>query len=201
VTAKRPLRADAQRNRDHVLDVANQVFATEGLEVPIDEIARRAGLGVGTLYRHFPTKEALFMAIVLRRMEQVAADAQALGAAKDPGAAFFAFLSNLIDDAPAKRDLMMALAAAGFDPHRTGAKTKTEIKHAVGKLLARAQEAGAVRPDVLVGEVFSLVNGVHAAISAYPRDERSRARLVDIVFDGLRGRPTEASATRRRASR
>ncbi len=198
MTSKKPLRADAKRNRDHVLDVANDVFAAEGLEVPIDEIARRAGLGVGTLYRHFPTKEALFMAIVLRRMDQIVTDARALEAAKDPGAAFFGFLQNLIDEAPAKRDLMMALAGTGFDPHRTAAKT--EAKLAVGKLLARAQEAGAVRPDVLVGEVFSLVNGVHAAIGAYPRDERSRSRLVEIVFDGLRGRAPEAPA-RRRAQR
>jgi AcrR family transcriptional regulator len=194
VTAK-PLRADAKRNRDHVLDVAHEVFAAEGLDVPIDEIARRAGLGVGTLYRHFPTKEALFMAIVLRRMEQVAAAARALEAAKDPGAAFFAFLSNMIDEAPAKKDLMLALAGTGFDPHRTEAKS--EIKRAVGKLLARAQEVGAVRADVLVGEVFSLLNGVHAAINAYERDAKSRARLVAIVFDGLRGRGAEVPAPRR----
>lgn len=185
VIAKRPLRADAVRNRDHVLDVAGEVFASEGLGVPIDEIARRAGLGVGTLYRHFPTKEALFMAIVIRRMEQVSADARALEGAKDPGKAFFSFLSRLIDDVPVKMDLMRALAGTGFDPRRTEAKV--ESLRAVGALLVRAQRAGAVRADVQVGEVFSLVHAVHAAIGSHERDARSRARLIAIVFDGLRG--------------
>ena len=88
--ADRPLRADARRNRARVLDVAREVFAAEGLTVPIDEIARRAGLGIGTVYRHFPTKEALFEAIVLDRIERLTALAESAPGA-DPGEAFFDF--------------------------------------------------------------------------------------------------------------
>src|SRR5580704_7958811 len=83
VPAKRPLRVDARQNRERVLDVAKAVFSAEGLDVPIDEIARRAGLGVGTLYRHFPTKGALFQAIVLGRMEHLVEEARALAEAPD----------------------------------------------------------------------------------------------------------------------
>ncbi|HWL86935.1 MAG TPA: helix-turn-helix domain-containing protein, partial [Polyangiaceae bacterium] len=104
MSQKRPLRADALRNRQRVLEVAQAVFATEGLAVPIDEIARRAGLGVGTLYRHFPTKEALFEAIVVSRVQHSIDDARALADAADPGAAFFDFLVRVVDEGVKKRD-------------------------------------------------------------------------------------------------
>src|ERR1700728_1033653 len=112
---KRPLRVDAERNRQKVLDVAQGVFAAEGLAVPIDEIARRAGLGVGTLYRHFPTKEALFLAILVDRMERLVADARELARAPDPGEAFFGFLSRVVREGSTKRDFMDALSASGAD--------------------------------------------------------------------------------------
>src|SRR5580692_5476508 len=111
----RALRADAERNREHVLRVAQEVFAAEGLAVPIDEVARRAGLGIGTLYRHFPTKEALFLAIVVDRMERLVADAHALGRAADPGEAFFGFLARVVREGSAKKDFMDALSGAGPD--------------------------------------------------------------------------------------
>src|SRR6516165_10830108 len=95
MTARKPLRADAERNRRRLLAVAQEVFAAEGLAVPIDEIARRAGLGVGTLYRHFPTKEALFAAIVTERMKAVVDDARSLRDVGDPGEALLGFLGRM----------------------------------------------------------------------------------------------------------
>jgi AcrR family transcriptional regulator len=181
-----PLRSDAQRNRQRVMEVAQAVFAAEGLSVPIDEIARRAGLGVGTLYRHFPTKEALFEAILVSRMEGVLEEARARADAVDPGAAFFQFLARLGEEGAAKKDLIEALARAGFDLKRAAGGVKKDLGRAVGKLLQRAQDAGAVRKDVAVEEVLSLVSGAFAAIERHGGDSRSRARLLAIVCDGLR---------------
>jgi AcrR family transcriptional regulator len=181
------MRADARRNRQRVLDVAQAVFAAEGLDVPIDEIARRAGLGVGTLYRHFPTKEALLEAILVGRMEGIIEQARSLEAARDPGEAFFAFLASMGEEGVSKKDLIEALARAGFDLKRAK-DAKKEMKATVGKLLERAQKAGAVRKDVAVEEVLSLVSAAFSAIDRYGGDAKSRARLLSIVCDGLRKR-------------
>jgi AcrR family transcriptional regulator len=182
-----PMRADARRNRQRVLEVAQQVFAAEGLGVPIDEIARRAGLGVGTLYRHFPTKEALFEAILVSRMEEVVEHAHSLAGAKDPGEAFFGFLAAMSEEGVSKKDLIEALARAGFDLKRAK-DAKKEMKAAVGKLLERAQKAGKVRKDVSVEEVLSLVSAASAANERYGGDSKSRARMLTVICDGLKSR-------------
>jgi AcrR family transcriptional regulator len=184
---KRPLRADAERNREHVLRIAEDVFAAEGLSVPIDEIARRAGLGVGTLYRHFPTKEALFLAIVVDRMEHLAADARALASAPDAGEAFFGFLSRMIQEGSAKRDFMDALSASGADLGRTLAGIKASYRAALAVLLERAQAAGAVRRDVSVLELHALITGTFGSLDRLGKDAvQARKRLLSIVCDGLR---------------
>ena len=92
----RPLRADAARNRARVLEVAYETFAADGLGVPIDEIARRAGVGAGTVYRHFPTKEDLFRAVVQDRIQRIVSDGRALVAGDDPGQALFTFLRSMV---------------------------------------------------------------------------------------------------------
>src|SRR5437763_2748292 len=92
----RPLRADAARNRARVLEVAYETFAAEGLAVPIDEIARRAGVGAGTVYRHFPTKEDLYRAVIEDRLNRIVADGRALLSSDDPGQALFAFLRSMV---------------------------------------------------------------------------------------------------------
>jgi AcrR family transcriptional regulator len=188
VAEKKPLRADAERNRRHVLEVAQAVFATEGLAVPIDEIARRAGLGVGTLYRHFPTKEALFLAIVVDRMERLVTDARALAKAADPGEAFFEFLSRVIQQGSAKRDFMDALSSAGADLGAL-AKIKGAYRAALGLLLKRAQDAGAARRDVSVLEVQALIMGAFVSMERLGAGAaQGRKRMIAIVCDGLRPR-------------
>ncbi len=181
----RPLRADAERNRQRVLEVAQQVFAAEGLAVPIDEIARRAGLGVGTLYRHFPTKEALFEAIVIGRMETLVEDARLGAKAADPGAALFGFLTRMVEEGSAKKDFHAALA--GVDMKRITA-AKQRMKRAVHVLVARAQQASALRTDVGVDDVLTLVMGTVHAAERHGAGPAERRRLLQVVFDGLRPR-------------
>ena len=153
----RPLRADALRNRARVLEAAESVFAAEGISVPVDVIAEKAGVGVGTLYRHFPTKEKLFEAILIDRLAAIAADARARVDAEDPGAAFFAFLQHLVEESILKRDLIQALLGAGVEIEQAAAPAKRDLEAAVSDLLAVAQKAGAVRSDVTPAVVISLV--------------------------------------------
>jgi AcrR family transcriptional regulator len=185
----RPLRADAERNRQRVLEVAQAVFAAEGLAVPIDEIARRAGLGVGTLYRHFPTKEALFEAIVIGRMQALVDEARECRSAKDAGEAFFAILSRIVEEGAVKKDFLEALAASGSDVARTLGALKKELHAALELVLKRAQRAKAVRRDVDVREVLALTTGTMTAAKHHGVDARGRERLLAIMRDGLRAAP------------
>src|SRR5258707_13088647 len=111
--AARPLRADARRNREKVLHAAREAFAASGLGVPLDEIAARAGVGPGTVYRHFPAKEALFEAVVTARITDLGTDARARADASDPGEAFFGFLARIAGEGAAKRDLPDAISIPG----------------------------------------------------------------------------------------
>lgn len=183
---EKPLRADAVRNRQRVLEVAQEVFATEGIAVAIDEIARRAGVGVGTLYRHFPTKEALYAAVVLQRLESAAGEARELVKAPDAGAAFFDFIGRMVHEGSIKRDLFEALGATGAQFKESFGGAKKELAAALGKLLARAQRQGAVREDATVPDVFALIHGPFAVAGHNGADAAARRRLFAIVCDGLR---------------
>jgi len=165
--------------------------------VPIDEIARRAGLGVGTLYRHFPTKEALFAAIVVTRMEDVIADARAQLEADAPGEAFFAFLVHMVDGWRQKKDFIDALTSAGVDLEDV-ARAKHDLHRELGKLLDRAQETGAVREDVSIKEIIALIAGAVGSLDRHGISPKGRDRMLAIIFDGLRG---EAPVKAKRAGR
>jgi len=186
--APRPMRADAQRNRARILDAAEVVFAAEGIEVPVDTIAEKAGVGVGTLYRHFPTKEKLCEAILLERLASLAEDARSQAEAADPGAAFFGFLNHMADLSAAKRDLIAAVMGAGIEFEEAAAPVKENLIQAVGVLLQRAQSAGAVRADVTADTVVSLVVGTcQAAVAhadSFPGEQLGN--VLGIVCDGLR---------------
>jgi AcrR family transcriptional regulator len=184
----RPMRADAQRNRIRVLEAAEAVFAAEGLSAPMDVIAEKAGVGVGTLYRHFPTKEKLFEAIVIDRISALAAEARCRLSSEDADAAFFGFLDHLVAESGAKRDLIMALAGAGVEFEVVAAEAKAELTSAMEALLERAQQAGAVRADVGAPVVMSLVSGTCMATD-HPGAAEPAAVLA-IVCDGLRANPS-----------
>ncbi|EME60162.1 TetR/AcrR family transcriptional regulator [Amycolatopsis decaplanina] len=174
------LRADARRNRAKVLAAAEEAFAVDGLAVPLDEIARIAGVGAGTVYRHFPSKEALFQAVVVDRLEQFAREARELLTAEDPGEAFFDFFKRVVRQASRNRALCDALAETtglGFK-----ASAGNDFRAASQALLTRAQAAGAVREDIDGDDLRALIAGCLAA-ERYSLEER---HLVRIVVDGLR---------------
>jgi AcrR family transcriptional regulator len=171
-----PLRADARRNRDRILTAARDAFAEFGLAVPLDEIATRAGVGPGTVYRHFATKEVLFQAVVMTRVTDLVAEAQRGATDDDPGATFFSFLDRLGAEGVAKADTSDAITVPGL--------LRDELHEALAVLLARAQAAGAVRADLTEGDIIALFKALFAA-----RDDSDPARagrLFTILIDGLR---------------
>jgi AcrR family transcriptional regulator len=180
----RPLRADAARNRARVLEVAYETFAAEGLSVPIDEIARRAEVGAGTVYRHFPTKEALFAAVIEDRMQHLVNDGYALLTSVGPGEALFAYLRSLVLQWGATdRGLVDALAGLGIDIETVAPDAEDAFLAMLGDLLSAAQQAGAARRDIGVREVKSILVGCQA-MEAY--NSALAERVTDLVFDGLR---------------
>jgi AcrR family transcriptional regulator len=183
----RPLRADARRNRERVLDVASAAFAAEGLSVPLDEIARRAGVGPGTLYRHFPTKESLFEAVVQDRLRRLVAEGAALRESSDPGAAFFAFLDLVAAQAGPKRDLFEALSSAGVEVGLAVKAAADDLRDQITFLLDRAQAAGAVRADIGRADLAALLSGMLFAMQGRPGVDR--ARVLAVFRDGLRPWP------------
>lgn len=174
------VRADAARNRAKVLKVAYEAFAEEGLGVPIDEIARRAGVGAGTVYRHFPTKDSLYQAVVTDRMRQLSEDAQAL-AAEDPGGALYTFLRRMIDEAAADHGLVDAMAGIGIDMSVVVPEGEREFMVALEKLLDLAQRAGTARSDVDVMHVKTLLIG----LQAMQRFGGDSERIFQVISDGL----------------
>ncbi len=185
--AKAP-RADARENRARLLEAAEKLFAERGASVPIDEIARQAGVGPGTLYRHFPNKETLFKAIVLERLEGLLEEARQLaGGNTDPGKAFFSFLRRVAEEGAVKRDLVDALAELGYDLKAQSAGEMKAVQSAMQHLLTRAQAAGAVRKEVKVMDIFALITAMVRAGDAGKSDPGQQDRLFAILSDGLRG--------------
>ena len=186
MTDPRPLRADARRNRQRLLDAATAAFAADGLSVPLDEIARRAAVGPGTLYRHFPTKEALFEAVLHERLQRLANEAQALRAGADPGTALLGFIGRLVDEAAPKRDLVDALASGGAEMSAALAVTAAQLRREIGDLLARAQSAGAIRDDVTIADLMALIRGILFALRPGSDGQTNPHRAVAVLCDGLR---------------
>jgi AcrR family transcriptional regulator len=182
----RPMRADAVKNRHRILEVAEAVFAAEGVSVPIDIVAERAGVGVGTLYRHFPTKETLFEAIVMTRLTDLIETAKARADDDDPVDALFSFLREFARQASAKHDLFDALGSAGIDIKSQCSEMVDDMKRRIDLLLQRAVDAGAVRSDVSTEEMIGLLTGACQAVSHSGASDVSVQRMVEVVCDGLR---------------
>lgn len=182
--ADRPLRADAVRNREKVLRAARDAFAESGYGVPLDEIAARAGVGPGTVYRHFPSKEELFEAVAAVRVRDLIDDARGRSGDADPGQAFFGFLGLIRQEAVAKRDLPEAIAIAG--------PLRDDLHAAFDTLLLRAQQVGAVRPEITTPDIIILLKGLLRSINDAPPGVASQdlaGRLLTVVTDGLRPHP------------
>jgi AcrR family transcriptional regulator len=165
-----------------VLEVAAEVFATEGLSVPVHEIARRAGVGTGTVSRHFPTKEDLFAAILLDRMAELTEQADTLARTREPGPAFFEFFAVLVREGATHRGMAEALAGAGYDLDEVGARSGFDVSGRLRDLLTRAQRAGAVRPDVAYLDVKALMTGCMSRAEDGPE----LSPIIRVITDGLR---------------
>ena len=188
----KPLRSDARRNRERLLEAAMAAFADDGLAVPLDEIARRAGVGPGTLYRHFPAKEALFEAVLQDRLQCLADEAGALRDAPDPGAALLGFVDRLIAEAALKRDLVDALASAGAELGAGLAETGAQIRGGMRDLLVRAQASGAIRDDIGVDDLMTIVASMMFALRRRGALASDPHRAVSVLRDGLLAAPRAA---------
>jgi AcrR family transcriptional regulator len=192
MTGPKPLRSDARRNRERLLEAARAAFADEGLAVPLDEIARRAGVGPGTLYRHFPAKEALFEAVLQDRLQCLADEAGALRDAPDPGAALLGFVDRLIAEAALKRDLVDALASVGAELGAGLAETGAQIRDGMRDLLVRAQASGAIRDDIGVDDLMTIVASMMFALRGRSAQASDPHRAVTVLRDGLLAAPRAA---------
>ena len=186
----RPLRADAVRNRQRILVAAEEIFAQWGSAAGMDDVAVAAGLGVGTLYRHFPTKEALLEAILLDRMHRLVAQGRTYLEASEPGEALFEFLGQFVAQSQSKQDMIDALAK-GFDSDQMfqnpEARATVELLTDIaGQLLRAAQPAGEVRSDLTSSDLLGLVLGPCMAPGNPLIAACSPQRMLAVVRDGLR---------------
>jgi AcrR family transcriptional regulator len=182
-TAERSLRADARRNRESVLDAAGELFAQRGDAVQMDEIAERAGLGVGTLYRHFADKQALLAAIIGRRFEAMTTLARAAGEAEDPWAAFETLLYGYLESAQADAAFRFALLGPQEPSWDDIAAEKTDFSTITERIVQRAIDAGRLREDFR-GDDFVLITRGAMANMTGAGDWR---RHVTLLLEGIRG--------------
>ncbi len=183
---EKPLRADAERNLRRLLDAAREVFAEQGLGASVEEIARRAGVGKGTVFRRFPTKEHLISAIIADRLQEATALVTTLSEQADAGEALLAFMRAGAGLQSQDRGLFEALASSTHVEEQVLA-AKARLLAVIGTLLARAQEQGAIRADVTAEDLLMLQCGsVQAAAPFQTQAPELWQRYLDIAFDGLR---------------
>jgi len=178
-------RADAVRNRARVLAAAEEVFDRLGGTASTAEIARVAGVGIGTVFRHFPTKQDLLAAIVKERLDRLWVEAEDLVAGDDPEA-FFVFFRRLVRQSAGKKSIVDALAQEGVGLRAD--KPIGTLQRLIEPLLTRAKAAGLVRADAELPEVMGVLTGTCQAALGAGWDEDLQARVLDIVFTGLRPR-------------
>lgn len=184
-TATRKPRADAQRNRQHILEVAKQVFTRRGAEASMDEIAKRAKIGPGTLYRHFPTREDLLVAVYLTEVEKLGEAQRKFSAELPPIEALRAWMLVFIDYIAAKRIIAPALQAMTGNTSRMHQQTTNVMEEAAHALAKRAVASGDLRSDVDPMDMLRAIYGVSSVGSAEDWPLKARA-FVDILIRGSR---------------
>lgn len=183
-TSRKP-RADALRNRERVLEAAKAVFSEGGPDASLEAVARRAGVGIGTLYRHFPTREALYEAVYRREVEQLAELAEELKADPAPAEALRRWLRSNVAFVATKKGMATALALAAHKPPDLMAYSFERLTKAVGLLLERAVAAGEIRPDIGPDDLLRALIGM-CYLQDQPGWQASVLRLLDVFIDGLR---------------
>jgi len=182
-TLDKPLRADARRNRERLLDAALALFLEDGPDVPLEAVAKRAGVGIGTLYRRFPTREALVEAAYRSEVAHLAEAAEELLRDRPPDEALAAFMDRFVDYAATKRGLkgmLMSVAESGSDVF---VDTRTQITAAVASLVEAGIAAGTIRSDVDADDVLRAMGAVWAVPAG---SEDQARRVLMLVMDGLR---------------
>jgi AcrR family transcriptional regulator len=181
---QRPKRADARRNYDALVAAARAVFTEDGTSAPLEDIAERAGLGIGTLYRHFPTRQTLLEAVYVDEVEAMARAANELSALP-PWDALSQWLHQYVGFAATKRALNEALLEAAPDSDVL-LSCRTAITGAGTALVERAQQAGVIRADTNFMDVVRMVGGIALVPTA---DPGQKERMLELALDGLRYRP------------
>jgi AcrR family transcriptional regulator len=184
-TEARKPRADSARNRQLLVDTAKTAFAQVGLEVSLEEIARRAGVGIGTLYRHFPSREAVVEAVFRHEVEQLAEAVPRLLESSPPAEALHQWMHLFVDYIATKRLIAPSLSAAVARTPSLYTSSTELIMQAISTLVKRAVESGAVREDIDPGDLLRGMVGVSYG-NTDPSWEASARRLIDLLMDGLR---------------
>ncbi|MFJ9153321.1 TetR/AcrR family transcriptional regulator [Streptomyces sp. NPDC102270] len=191
---ERPLRADARRNRARIMASARELFALRGREAQMEEIAAHCGLGMGTLYRHFPSKQALFTAMVRERYEGMAGLARAAEQIPDPGEAFETVLRSYLEAADGDASFQLALMGAGDIEWEGLEQQKAEFAEIVTRVIERAVVAGAVRADLTYADFPLLTRGVMATMYFRPTGSSGWRRHLELALDGVRADAGRGSA-------
>lgn len=183
--ADKPLRADARRNRDRLVEVAAAVFAERGIDGSLEEIARRAGVGIGTLYRHFPTREHLVEVVYRREAEGLCAAAGELAARYPSDVALEEWMRRFVDYTATKRGLATSLRILFTTNSTLFSDTSGRVSQALRQLVEAAVADGTIRGDVDASDVLHALGGIYSAPDTPEWRDRSR-RLVKLLMDGLR---------------
>jgi AcrR family transcriptional regulator len=178
------MRQDAQRNRDRILAAAEQVFGEQGAAGSTEDVASRAGVGIGTVFRHFPTKNALIEAALIRHFARLTERARRLADAASPGEALRALVREMIETGPTKITLISLAAADDGVPAGADAASR-ELRDATEVVLRRAQDAGQARPEATIDEVYLLIRSLAQTSAATPVAPSTLRRAADIVLAGL----------------
>jgi AcrR family transcriptional regulator len=177
----KPMRKNALANRERILAAAEAVFGEQGARGSTEDVARRANVGIATVFRHFPTKEALIEAALVRHFAELNAQAAALAAEPDPAPALRRLLATMIETGATK----LTLATLVGDPPAAVRAAAEELRATIAGLLERARTAGAVHAEVTVDEVYVLLRGLSQATAALPPDPATLQRAIEIVHRGL----------------
>jgi len=183
-TDRKP-RADAQRNRERILELARQEFARSGVNASLEEIAKQAGVGPGTLYRHFPTRDALIEAVYRTEVEKLAAAERRFAEAMPPIEALRAWMLLFIDHIAAKQIIVPALNALAGGPSKLYEGSRGQIQGAIHALVRRAIKSGDMRKDLDPMDLLRALIGV-ASVAISPDWQQSAKRVVDILITGSR---------------
>ncbi|MHB9853229.1 TetR/AcrR family transcriptional regulator [Streptomyces krungchingensis] len=184
--APRGMRADARRNHERLVAEARSAFAEHGTDASLEDVARRAGVGIGTLYRHFPNRHSLMSAVFEDAVGDLLSRSRELLDAPQPCTALVEWLRAIITHAGEYRGLARALMSAARDDTSDLARCSGPMTEAGSALLRRAQDAGAVRPDVSIGDLLQLTNAIALAAEETPDEPELADRLLGLTLRGLK---------------